>query len=222
MLLRQSVTATSDGNGSATFVFPSVPINASWTGSFAVPSALGSSIFVLTLETGQHGGWGGPTPWGPLRMGPSEQATITATGLAPTTQYRAVLIGDQESAAQVSSPYPSPMTGQTGLQPAGVVGVSSSSAAGVTTVLAGQPGKTLIISAIELQPGISSSLGYVTAQTTAGNIILLAYSGTTPVPATTISFPSGFALAVGGSLNMNVGTGTQTQVAHCSAVGSFL
>jgi hypothetical protein len=112
MLLRQKVTATSDAMGNISFTFPTVPVNQAWTGSFAIPTAPASAAFVLNLETGEHGGWGGPTPWGPLRLSPSEVATVTGGGLQPNTGYTAVLLGDQQPSGVLANvPYPAPQTG---------------------------------------------------------------------------------------------------------------
>jgi len=140
MLLRQKVTATSDAHGNISFTFLTVPVNQAWTGSFAIPTAPASAAFVLNLETGEHGGWGGPTPWGPLRLSPSEVATITGGGLQPTTSYTAVLIGDQQPSGVLANvPYPAPQTGQSpAIPPADVLStqqtVTVTSTAAVFTV----------------------------------------------------------------------------------------
>ena len=134
MLLRQKVTATSDGMGNVTFTFPQVPVNQAWTGSFAIPSAPASAAFVLNLETGEHGGWGGPTPWGPLRLSPSELAVITGSGLTPSTSYTAVLIGDQAQSGVLAGPYPAPQTGNSPIVPGSDVLATSVTVAFAPTV----------------------------------------------------------------------------------------
>jgi len=174
MLLRQKVTATSDSMGNISFTFLTVPVNQAWTGSFAIPTAPASAAFVLNLETGEHGGWGGPTPWGPLRLSPSEVATITGSGLQPNTGYTAVLIGDQAGSAVIAGPYPAPQTGQNPIIPssdeiANVGTVSVGPTVSTTTILASPNGyETILVDIVPTTSNTSATVGVQVQNITTG------------------------------------------------------
>jgi len=206
MLLRQKAQATSDANGAATFTFPTVQTNQSWVGTIAIPTASATSSFLLTLDSDPHGGWGGPTPFGPVYVQQGEQAIVTANGLVPNTVYTARFIGSQQNAGLQSPPSPVPFPSTGVLGPNGLVAFLNSSASG--TVIAAIPGKQVVIGTVFLQPGIASAAAQellIQAIIDAGTVDLMsAYAGTGPQPGVALPFSQGLACDVDTALTLQV------------------
>src|ERR1700722_5538478 len=105
-VLRRFQPGTSDANGDITFTFPATAVNSSWTGTISIPSAPISAQFMATIETNDHLSWQNTSPGGPLTVNGSEQLVVTGTGMAPNTQYTAVMLGSIDAAGMQSSPLP--------------------------------------------------------------------------------------------------------------------
>ncbi len=89
-------------------------------------------------------------------------------------------------------------------------------------ILPGIAGKTLVVSSLVIQPGITTSgIIPVLVQTNAGNVMVYEYAGTIPQPAVAIAYPTGFALAPGGGLDLLIVGGPLADQAVATAVGLY-
>lgn len=196
--LRQQAQATTDANGACTFTFAPVQTNQSWTGTIAIPAASASSSFVMMLDTGQHGGWGGSTPFGPVYLEQSEQAVVMALGLVPNSLYTAVFIGSQGPAGQLNPPSPAAFATTATLGPNSNLGTGTSAAAG--TLVNGVPGLQIVLGTVMLQPGVvASGFSGVSVNARVGGQpfeVISCYAFDNAQPPAVISFPQGFACDV--------------------------
>jgi hypothetical protein len=197
--LRQQAQATTDANGACTFTFAPVQTNQSWTGSIAIPAASASSSFVMMLDTGQHGGWGGSTPFGPVYLEQSEQAVVMALGLVPNSLYTAVFIGSQGPAGQLNPPSPAAFATTATLGPNSNL-ASANSATADAFFVAPVPGLQIVLGTLMLQPGVvASGFSAVSINARVGGQpfqALSCYAFDSAQPPAVVSYPQGFACDV--------------------------
>jgi len=112
---QQPVTATTNGLGQCTFVFPyPTAADRAVQGTVSVNSGA-SGVFVASDSSGTTWGtWSGSQPFGPITIQGNVQLTVTATGLLPNTQYVAQFIGVADITANVDASMPTAL-GATGL-----------------------------------------------------------------------------------------------------------
>lgn len=101
-LWRPSAPVTSDGSGNATFIIGPVDQDQVWTGSVFIDQANSTASARITVGPQQVGaGTGTGVPWGSMNGGQAllveavsgEAIRIVATGLTPTTQFTAHMVG---------------------------------------------------------------------------------------------------------------------------------
>lgn len=96
----QTVSATANANGAATFEFDPPPRGYVITGSIGIPAAPSSAVSTLTIGPGgigtTWGSWAGNATFGPVQAFGQEGMSIVATGLAAGGTYDAVFIGYSE------------------------------------------------------------------------------------------------------------------------------
>jgi hypothetical protein len=120
--LRETALATSDGSGNLTLQFKTTPVNQSWTGTVNIPAAPVSSSFTVMLATNPHGSWSGSSPFGPITSIGSEKIVVMGTGLAPNTQYQAILLGNAHPS---NAPQASPLPTTSEVMIAGIAGAQA-------------------------------------------------------------------------------------------------
>lgn len=94
--------ATSDSAGAATFRFISVTQGLAWTGVVSVPTAPTTAVLAASVGTSSTGdtwgSWAGNATFGPVQAISRETIVVTAAGLAASTSYTALFIGQSEEA----------------------------------------------------------------------------------------------------------------------------
>jgi len=107
-IIPQLVTADADVDGDAVFLFPDVPQGELWSGTTTIPGAPAGAIGTVTASGMVLGAMHGPGSYGPWTCDYSQRLAISATGLAPGTQYVAVWHADSKGSEY--STYPAPIT----------------------------------------------------------------------------------------------------------------
>jgi hypothetical protein len=95
--LNQSVSVTSDLTGAATFTFQSTPTGFIWTGTIVCSNAPATANFTAMIGATPWGSWGGSSVSGAFQSRENQQLAVTATGLAPLTDYLLVWTGASDS-----------------------------------------------------------------------------------------------------------------------------
>ena len=107
-ILSQTVSATADSSGKATFTFTSPPAGFTWTGTLTCAAAPTSTVFLATVGAVSWGDWGGNSVYGPVQVlgQGSQQLVVTATGLTPNTSFTMQWNGSSDPSDLVSAVWP--------------------------------------------------------------------------------------------------------------------
>ena len=218
--LTQVATATSDGTGNATFVFPSPPQGTWWTGTLSCAAANTGGVFAATVGSsgaGQSGGggtswgsWGGNSVYGPVQCYAQQQLIVTAKSLAANTVYQLTWLGTSDPADAVAAIWPDSNSTALTAQISGTVPVSGTvsvgntvstntnitggtvSALAATTTIsgAGQTGASTTLTVVSTTTFTSS--GFLTVPGSGGGLVF-SYTGTTPTSFTGVTLVVGTA-----------------------------
>lgn len=91
--LVDSVVATSDVAGNATFTYGPVQLGYARTFAVRILNAPVGSFFTATASLIQWSFWNGPKVSDPIQLLENESVVVTATGLTPQTQYSMSIVG---------------------------------------------------------------------------------------------------------------------------------
>ena len=91
---RWTANGTSDAAGNLTVTFPTIAVNAEWTGIVSIPLAPNTAELQIVVDDVAVSALGGSSSYGPIQLNSTNVLTVTGTGLDPSTQYQAVLIGN--------------------------------------------------------------------------------------------------------------------------------
>ena len=107
-ILSQTISATADSSGKATFTFTSPPAGFTWTGTLTCAAAPTSAVFLATVGAVSWGDWGGNSVYGPVQVlgQGSQQLVVTATGLTPSTSFTMQWNGSSDPSDLVSAVWP--------------------------------------------------------------------------------------------------------------------
>ena len=89
-----TANGTSDAAGNLTIRFPTINVNTEWTGIVSVPQAPNTAELSVVVNDTVVTSLGGSSSFGPIQLGSTDVLRITGTGLAASTQYQGVLIGN--------------------------------------------------------------------------------------------------------------------------------
>ena len=145
-ILSQTLAATSNASGVASWTFPSPPNGFTWTGTLTCASAPIGAVFLATVGGVSWGDWGANSVYGPVQVlgAGSQQLVVTATNLTANTTYTLQWNGSSDPSDLVAAVWPDVNT--SGLQAtiagiinANIVGGSLTSIGSITNPVSSNP-----------------------------------------------------------------------------------
>ena len=234
-ILSQTLAATSDASGVASWTFPSPPNGFTWTGTLTCASAPIAAVFLATVGGVSWGDWGANSVYGPVQVlgAGSQQLVVTATNLTANTTYTLQWNGSSDPSELVAAVWPDVNT--SGLQATiagtinanivntvstnsnitgGSVGISGSVATTVGTTLTTGTGSgtstTLAVASTSAFP----SQGLISV-TSSGGQLIFSYTGKTAGSFTGLTL-------VTGTSTWTIASGATVVVGQSSNVGGSL
>ena len=126
-ILSQTIAATADGSGNASFTFTTPPAGFTWTGTLTCAAAPITAVFVATVGAVSWGDWGGDSVYGPVQVigQGSQQLVVTATGLTTGVSYTLQWNGSSDPSSLVAAVWPDVNTSALQATISGTVQVTS-------------------------------------------------------------------------------------------------